>query len=121
MLTAIGKLEARTYELMQWSPSYEPNRLLRDHLERVGDELFTFLRTEGVEATNWPAEQAIRPAVVNRKVCGGNRSESGAEALARLLTIFRTAEQLGRDGIDFLIEVMRTPQGRALPSLLPGP
>ena len=31
----------------------------------------TFLYEENLEASNWPAEQAIRPAVVNRKVFGG--------------------------------------------------
>ena len=121
LLCLLGKLEARKAEILQWSPTYEPNRLLRDHLERVRDQLFTFLRIEGVEATNWPAEQAIRPAVVNRKVCGGNRSETGAAALARLMTIFRTASQQGRDAIDFIVELMRTPAGQQLPSLLPGP
>lgn len=35
---------------------------------------FTFLRESGIEATNWPAEQSIRPAVANRKVWGGNRT-----------------------------------------------
>lgn len=121
LLCLIGKLEARRDELLEWSPSYEPNRLLRNHLERVGEQLFTFLRIEGLEATNWPAEQAIRPAVANRKVCGGNRGETGATALARLLTVFRTAQQQERDAISFLIELMQTPSGRALPSLLPAP
>ena len=42
-------------------------RLLR-HLEREFDALFTFLCLPGVPVTNWMAEQALRPAVVNRKV-----------------------------------------------------
>jgi transposase len=121
LLSAIGKLEARRDDLLEWSPSYEPNRLLRNHLDRVSDELFPFLRIPGLEATNWPAEQAIRPAVVNRKVCGGNRNETGSIALARLMTIFRTAQQQNRDGVAFLIELMRTPPGHALPSLMPAP
>ena len=121
LLSQIGKLEARRDELLGWSPSYEPNRLLRNHLDRISEQLFPFLRISGLEATNWPAEQAIRPAVVNRKVCGGNRSDEGATALARLMTIFRTAQQQDRDGIAFLIELMRTPTGYQLPSLLPAP
>ena len=31
-----------------------------------------------IDATNWRAEHAIRPAVVTRKVCGGNRTVRGA-------------------------------------------
>ena len=39
--------------------------------------MFLFLRE--IDATNWRAEQAIRPAVVIRKVCGGNRTRKGAD------------------------------------------
>ena len=51
----------------------------------------------------------------------GNRNGTGATAQARLMTIFRTAQQQKRDGVAFLIELMRTPAGYALPSLLPAP
>jgi transposase len=43
-----------------------PNRRLLDHLGRERDALFTFLAVAGVQATDWRAEQAIRPAVVCR-------------------------------------------------------
>jgi transposase len=41
------------------------NERLAKHLENHLSDLFTFLREPGVDATNWRAEQAIRPAVVN--------------------------------------------------------
>ena len=41
------------------------------HLTTEWKALFTFLCNPAVDATNWRAEQAIRPAVVTRKVCGG--------------------------------------------------
>ena len=40
-----------------------------------------------------PAEQAIRPAVVNRKSCGGNRTWQGAQTQAILTSLFRTCHQ----------------------------
>ena len=52
------------------------NRSVRDDLHRHATEYFTFLRQANVEATNYHAEQAIRPSVVNRKVWGGNRTRS---------------------------------------------
>ena len=58
---------------------YPPNRRLLDHLTRERDHLFTFLRAPGVQATNWRAEQAIHPAVVTRKVWGGNPTWAGAD------------------------------------------
>ena len=49
------------------------------HLRRFRDNLFVFLDRADVEATNYPAEQDIRIAVVNRKTCGGgNRTAKGA-------------------------------------------
>ena len=39
-------------------------------LEHHLDDLFTFLRHPGADATNWRGEQAIRRAVVNRRVWG---------------------------------------------------
>ena len=45
-----------------------------NHLAPEREHLFTFLCLPGVQATNWRAEQAIRPAVVTRKDWGGNRS-----------------------------------------------
>jgi transposase len=66
--------------------SHAANERLAKHLENHLDDLFTFIREPGVDATNWRAEQAIRPAVVNRKVWGGNRTWNGAEVQAILMT-----------------------------------
>jgi transposase len=52
-------------------PAYET---LSAHLWNHRDEWFTSLSHPEVEPTNWEVEQAIRPAVVNRKVWGGNRT-----------------------------------------------
>ena len=41
----------------------------------------------------WRAEQAIRPAVVTRKVCGGNRTRHGADTQQVLASVVRTAHQ----------------------------
>ncbi|MCP4787233.1 MAG: transposase [Fuerstiella sp.] len=48
--------------------SHAANERLARHLENHLDDLFTFLRDPAVDATNWRAGHAIRPAVVNRKV-----------------------------------------------------
>ena len=45
-----------------------------------GDDLFTFLRQPGLDATNWRAELAIRFGVILRKVWGGSRTWARAGA-----------------------------------------
>ena len=63
-------------------------------------------------------EQAIRPAVVNRKVWGGSRTQHGAEAQGRLASVLRTCWQRGLHTLDFLAQTLRAPPGTA-PQLLP--
>ena len=70
--------------------------------------LFTFLRRNDVQATNWRAEQAIRPAVVTRKVCGGNRSWAGAQTQQVLASVLRTCQQQGRDPLDLFVHLLQS-------------
>jgi transposase len=88
---------------------HDANRRLIKHLRHERGALFTFLTADGVDATNWRAEQAIRPAVVNRKVWGGNRSDRGAETQGRVMTFLRTAHQHGADAIAMLVDLARAP------------
>ena len=88
---------------------YDANRRLMAHLGNELDALFSFLTHDGIDATNWRAEQAIRPAVVNRKVWGGNRTWRGAATQGRMMSVLRTAAQRGLDPIDFLVRLARAP------------
>ena len=78
------------------------NERLAKFLYRHADQLFTFLRDAKVEATNWRGEQAIRGAVVNRKVWGGNRTWNGATTQAILMTVLNTLKQRGKNGVEWI-------------------
>jgi len=95
--------------LFEQAHPHDANRRLIKHLRHERHALFTFLTTDGVDATNWRGEQGIRPAVVNRKVWGGNRSDAGAETQGRLMTFLRTAHQQGADAIAMLVDLARAP------------
>jgi len=88
---------------------HDANRRLVKHLAHERGALFAFLTVDGVDATNFRAEQAVRPAVVNRKVWGGNRSDRGAETQSRVMTFLRTAHQQGADAIALLVSLARAP------------
>lgn len=111
-------LDARVYALLRPVKTHRGNERFARHLWANRDHLFTFLRRPGVDATNWRAEQAIRPAVVNRKVWGGNRTWAGAEAQSALMSVLQTATLLGRDSMDFLSRLLCAPADRQ-PLLLP--
>jgi transposase len=90
-------------------PGRDPaNRRLAKHLTRLlqMDQLFLFLREPDTDATNHKAEQAIRPAVVNRKVWGGNRTWNGATAQSVLMTLLRTAAQRGQDVLKTISRIL---------------
>jgi|tagenome__1003787_1003787.scaffolds.fasta_scaffold20783959_1 transposase len=85
-------------------PAYET---LSQHLWNHRQEWFTFLDHPEVEPTNWEGEQAIRPAVVNRKVWGGNRTWPGARAQEVLMSVLGTCKRAGRNALDFVSHTLR--------------
>jgi transposase len=66
-----------------------------------------FLVLPGGHATNSAAEQALRYAVVNRKVWGGSCTWSGAQVQASLMSVIETCRQCGRSALDFLSQTFR--------------
>ena len=108
-LAVVTDLTERIELLGEQSHPYDENRKLVAHLNNEIDALFTFLTHPGIDATNWRAEQAIRPAVVNRKVWGGNRTWRGAATQGRIMSALRTAVQRGIDPIEFLVQLARAP------------
>jgi transposase len=93
-------------------PAYET---LSAHLWKHLDEWFTFLSHPEVEPTNWEGEQAIRPAVVNRKVWGGNRTWVGARAQGVLMSVLETCKRAGRSGLEFVSQTLRAFANPLLP------
>jgi transposase len=97
------------------------NRRLAQHLWAHRDDLLTFLRQPGLDATDWRAELAIRFGVILRKVWRGSRTWVGARAQSVLMSVWRTCWQQGRSAVDFLSRVLRgTPAALAFlpPELL---
>jgi transposase len=104
-------LEASLDDLLRRRFRHPENRRFAKHLTNLRDDLFRFLDHPGLEATNWPAEQAIRPAVVNRKMSGGgNRTDTGAHTQSVLMTLLRTGHQIGLSVADALVEILQSPK-----------
>jgi len=119
--TEAGRLGAAVDRLIAGQTSYPPNRRLLGHLGRERDALFTFLVQPGVQATNWRAEQAIRPAVVCRKQWGGNATWDGAECWQVLASVLRTASQQQRDPVMLLVGLLRATGPVVAELAIPGP
>jgi transposase len=104
-----GRLEARMDRLLD-DPDLENESLrLARHLVRNRQALFLFLDRPDVEATNYLAEQAIRPAVINRKTSGGNRTPKGARAQAVLMSVLRTCKLRCISAMDLFRQMLCDP------------
>jgi transposase len=104
--------DGRMHALLLPVKTHPPNERFAAHLWNSRRHLFTFLRHKEVDATNWRAEQAIRPAAVNRKVWGGNRTWAGARAQSVLMSVLRTAQLRGTDSMRFLSRLLWAPADR---------
>lgn len=88
---------------------HDANRRLLKHLAHQAGALFTFLTIDGIDATNFRGEQAVRPCVVNRKTWGGNRTWTGAATQGVMTSIIATAAKHGLDAANYLAARARSP------------
>jgi len=120
------RLTRQLEDLVAPIKSHAANETFAKFLERHVGEVFTFLlpvaqRTKGrvvhtlLPAANYLGEQAIRPAVVNRKVWGGNRTDRGAAAQSTLSTIVLTALQRALDPLHWMQQLRESPHTLQLP------
>jgi transposase len=81
------------------------------HLQAEYEAVFSFLFDPTLDATNWRAEHALRPAVITRKMCGGgNRTPRGAQTQQILTSLLRTAQQRRVCTTDALTTLLRAPK-----------
>ena len=118
LASARGRLLTQTLDLLTTTRSTIPAvQRFAAHLTVEASALFTFLGDPAIDATNWRAEHALRPAVVMRKVCGGNRSVRGAQTQQVLTSVLRTTHQRGLDPARLLATILRAPTPSVPPSL----
>jgi transposase len=113
------EIHARMDQLLDEPELSDDSLRLAQHLSNNREALFLFLERKDVEATNWPAEHAIRPAVINRKTSGGNRSDAGATAQAILTSIIQTCHQQGSSALEAFKSMLQHPAPTRYP-IAPG-
>ena len=107
---ATGRLEAALARLLDPCYRADENRRLANHLDREFPFLFAYLmKCPGLEATNYRAEPAIRPAAVIRTVWGGNRTAAGARTQEILMSVLRPSQQNDVDPLPLIADLLRTP------------
>ena len=84
------------------------------------DRLWTFVDVAGIQPTNNAAEQALRHAVIWRKLSFGTQSAEGSRFVERLLTVVETCRRQKRNTFAWLANAVQSHLSRQpAPSLLP--
>ena len=105
---ARGQYVERLGQLLARAPSRRlAIRRFHHHLRVEFNAIFRFLVDPTLDATNWRAEHALRPAVITRKTCGGgNRTARGAVSQHVLTSVLRTADQRRLNATDVLVALL---------------
>jgi transposase len=109
LLVIAGGLTAQLERVVDGRFTHNGNRRLANFLRNHLCEVFAYLRHPGMAATNYRGEQAIRPAVVNRKVWGGNRTWLGARAQSVIMSVIGTCILRNIEPLAFLVEALTSP------------
>jgi transposase len=111
------QLSCQLQDLAEASCTNTANRRLAKHILKHCMNWFWFLIDPSIQSTNHWAERGIRPAVVNRKVWGGNRTWTGAGAQSRLMSVIETAKQRALEPFDFLYNALTAPSPFLFPEI----
>ena len=120
-VAGIEALALHRDELLSMEPADAAEARFLRHLSREAEVMFTFLSVPGVAATNCAAEQAIRPAVVNRKSWGGNVTWDGAHVCEVLTSVIATARMQHRDPVGIVASLLMSPKPIVADLAIPPP
>jgi len=123
----VEELSAEEYQeeaeaLVEWFDEFieessccsEANRKFADRLTKIRDQIIPILDHAELPATNNLSERQIRPMVLHRKVCAGNKTERGAKALADLASLAATSRQQLVNFASVVHRILTAPAGQAV-------
>lgn len=105
----ILRIESLCDRLLARALTQPEARKLQNRYRKHREHLFVFLYRRDVPPTNNVCEQALRSAVVHRKVTGGFRSQWGANAYAALASVVDTAALHGSNAFEAIQTLIGKP------------
>lgn len=117
----IAWLRGKLKRLMTWELSHDKALTLQERIKRYRDCWLVFLDDPRVPPTNNLAERCLRPLVILRKITFGHRTQAGATAMARIMTIKETAKRHGHKVLEILYRMWTKPLDRLLRYIYAGP
>jgi transposase len=100
--------------LQESNCSSESNQKFANQLTKIRPQIIPILEHAELPATNNQGERQIRPAVIHRKVCAGNKTERGAKTLADLASLAATSRQQLADFASVVFRILTAPVDQAV-------
>lgn len=101
------QLKRGVENLLNRSPPEPEEAKFRNRLLKQQQNLLGCLGNPAAEPTNNRAERDLRPAVIDRKLSCGNKTEAGKRAWEIVRSVVMTVHKQGLDAIDALVPHLR--------------
>lgn len=105
----------RELELLQrLKLKHEKAITLQSRITKHADCWLVFVTDTRVPPTNNLAERTLRPLVIMRKICFGNRSREGGQRLARIMSVKDTARRHGHNPLRVFYRLFTQPPDKVM-------
>ncbi len=117
----LAKRRAELLAVAKRPPPRKEAQNIADRFRHYADDYFRFLDDWSIEPTNNSREQALRHAVIDRKITQGTRGQNGRRWCARIWTVLATCRQQHRSPFRFVEQAVAAYfTDRDSPSLMHG-
>lgn len=107
-------LERELVLLQRLKLKHEKANTLQGRIIKHADCWLVFVADPRVPPTNNLAERTLRPLVIMRKICFGNRSREGGQRLARIMSVKDTARRHGHNPLSVFYRLFTEPPDKVM-------
>lgn len=107
-------LERELVLLQRLKLKHEKAITLQGRITKHADCWLVFLKDTRVPPTNNLAERTLRPLVIMRKICFGNRSREGGQRLAKIMSVKDTARRHGHNPLSVFYRLFTEPPDKVM-------
>lgn len=109
-----GWLQQELQSLQRLKLKHEKAITLQARLIKHADSWLVFTRDMRVPPTNNLAERTLRPLVIMRKICFGNRSRDGGQRMATIMSVKDTARRHGHNPLRLFYRLFTQPPDKVM-------
>ena len=107
-------LEEELVALQRLKLKFDKAITLQGRIIKHADAWLVFTKDSRVPPTNNLAERTLRPLVIMRKICFGNRSRDGGQRMAAIMSVKDTARRHGHNPLHLFYRLFTQPPDKVM-------